>query len=173
MTELKNVLTIRELLDRAPEKHNDRTFIKYIRDGAVMEKTFGEVRRDSLAFCRKLREEQNLTIFLTTHYMEETAEADRVVILDKGQVIATGSPSELKSRYTSPKLVWYAEQNEARNGLLDGCRWTYEADHYNVYYTDSVTDFLYRNRAEIRDYEVIKGSMDDVFLNLTGREMAV
>ena len=122
---------------------------------------------------RKLREERNLTIFLTTHYMEETAEADRVVILDKGQVIATGSPSELKSRYTSPKLVWYAEQNEARDSLLDGCRWTYEADHYNVYYTDSVTDFLYRNRADIKDYEVIKGSMDDVFLNLTGREMAV
>ena len=122
---------------------------------------------------RKLREEQNLTIFLTTHYMEETTEADRVVILDKGQVIATGSPSELKSRYTSPKLVWYAEQNEARDSLLDGCRWTYEADHYNVYYTDSVTDFLYRNRADIKDYEVIKGSMDDVFLNLTGREMAV
>lgn len=122
---------------------------------------------------RKLREEQNLTIFLTTHYMEETAEADRVVILDKGQVIVTGSPSELKSRYTSPKLVWYAEQNETRNSLLDGCRWTYEADHYNVYYTDSVTDFLYRNRADIKDYEVIKGSMDDVFLNLTGREMAV
>ena len=122
---------------------------------------------------RKLREEQNLTIFLTTHYMEETAEADRVVILDKGRVIATGSPSELKSRYTSPKLVWYAEQNEARDSLLDGCRWTYEADHYNVYYTDSVTDFLYRNRADIKDYEVIKGSMDDVFLNLTGREMAV
>ena len=122
---------------------------------------------------RKLREERNLTIFLTTHYMEETAEADRVVILDKGRVIATGSPSELKSRYTSPKLVWYAEQNEARDSLLDGCRWTYEADHYNVYYTDSVTDFLYRNRADIKDYEVIKGSMDDVFLNLTGREMAV
>ena len=122
---------------------------------------------------RKLREEQNLTIFLTTHYMEETVEADRVVILDKGQVIATGSPSELKSRYTSPKLVWYAERNPARDGLLADTEWTYEADHYNVYYRDSVTDFLYRNRAEITDYEVLKGTMDDVFLNLTGREMAV
>ena len=122
---------------------------------------------------RKLREEQNLTIFLTTHYMEETAEADRVVILDKGHVIASGSPSELKSRYTAPKLVWYAAQEDARDRLLEGCEWTYEADHYNVYYKDSVTDFLYRNRAEITDYEVIKGSMDDVFLNLTGREMAV
>ena len=118
-------------------------------------------------------EEQNMTIFLTTHYMEETAEADRVVILDKGYVIASGSPSELKSRHTSAKLVWYAEQNDAHSGLLDGCEWTYEADHYNVYYKDSVTDFLYRNREQITDYEVLKGTMDDVFLNLTGREMAV
>ena len=122
---------------------------------------------------RRLREEKDLTIFLTTHYMEETADADRVVILDKGQVIAAGTPSGLKSRYTSPKLVWYAEQDPARDRLLEGVKWTYEADHYNVYYRDSVTDFLYRNRDEITDYEVLKGTMDDVFLNLTGREMAV
>ena len=122
---------------------------------------------------RRLREEKDLTIFLTTHYMEETADADRVVILDKGQVIAAGTPSGLKSRFTSPKLVWYAEQDPARDRLLEGARWTYEADHYNVYYRDSVTDFLYRNRDEITDYEVLKGTMDDVFLNLTGREMAV
>ena len=122
---------------------------------------------------RKLREEKDLTIFLTTHYMEETADADRVVILDKGQVIASGSPSELKSRHTAPKLVWYAERNPARDSLLAETEWTYEADHYNVFYRDSVTDFLYRNRAEITDYEVLKGTMDDVFLNLTGREMAV
>ena len=122
---------------------------------------------------RKLREEKNLTIFLTTHYMEETAEADRVVILDKGKVIAAGSPSGLKSRYASSKLVWYAAQDPARERLLEGTSWTYEADHYNVYYRDSVTDFLYRNRDEITDYEVLKGTMDDVFLNLTGREMAV
>ena len=122
---------------------------------------------------RRLREEKDLTIFLTTHYMEETADADRVVILDKGQVIASGSPSELKSRHTAPKLVWYAERSPARDGLLADTEWTYEADHYNVYYRDSVTDFLYRNRAEITDYEVLKGTMDDVFLNLTGREMAV
>ena len=122
---------------------------------------------------RRLREEKDLTIFLTTHYMEETADADQVVILDKGQVIAAGTPSGLKSRFTSPKLVWYAEQDPARDRLLEGVKWTYEADHYNVYYRDSVTDFLYRNRDEITDYEVLKGTMDDVFLNLTGREMAV
>lgn len=52
---LENVPTIRDLLDIAPEKHNDRTFIKYIRDGEIVEKKFSEVRSDGLAVCRKLR----------------------------------------------------------------------------------------------------------------------
>lgn len=54
---LENIPTIRDLLDIAPEKHNDRAFIKYLRDGAVVERSFSEVRSDSLAFCRKLRNE--------------------------------------------------------------------------------------------------------------------
>ncbi len=52
---LENVPTIRDLLDVAPSKHNDRTFIKYIRDGEIVEKKFSEVRSDGLAVCRKLR----------------------------------------------------------------------------------------------------------------------
>lgn len=52
---LENVPTIRDLLDIAPEKHNDRTFIKYIRDDKIVEKKFSEVRSDGLAICRKLR----------------------------------------------------------------------------------------------------------------------
>ncbi len=52
---LENVPTIREMLDEAPVKHNDSTFIKYIKDGEVVEKSFGKVRSDSLAFCRMLR----------------------------------------------------------------------------------------------------------------------
>ena len=53
---LSNIPTIRELLDAAPAKHDDRTFIKFIRDGAIIEKRFSEVRSDSLAFCRRLRD---------------------------------------------------------------------------------------------------------------------
>ncbi|MBR3767624.1 MAG: AMP-binding protein [Clostridia bacterium] len=54
---LENVPTIRDLLDVAPMKHNDRTFFKYIRDGEIIEKKFSEVRSDGLAFCRKIRHE--------------------------------------------------------------------------------------------------------------------
>ena len=54
--QLTDVPTIRELLDAAPVKHEDRTFIKFIRDGEIVEKRFSEVRSDSLAFCRRLRD---------------------------------------------------------------------------------------------------------------------
>jgi len=118
-----------------------------------------------------LRREKNMTIFLTTHYMEETAEADNVVILDKGRVIAKGTPSQLKTEYASSRLVWYTGESTENSKILDGTDHTYESDHYNIRFTGSITELLYNYRNMITDYEVIKGSMDDVFLNLTGREM--
>ncbi len=120
---------------------------------------------------RKLKKEKNLTIFLTTHYMEETADADRVEVLEHGNIIASGTPAELKSRYASSRLVWYTDNTEINEKIIRGYDHEYEADHYNIRFTGSITDFLYRNCRLITDYEVIKGSMDDVFLNLTGREL--
>lgn len=120
---------------------------------------------------RKLKEEKNLTIFLTTHYMEETADADDVRILEKGHIIASGTPVQLKSSFSSSKLVWYVNRSKENDDLIRGYDWSYEADHYNVLFKGSVTEMLYENRNKIVDYELIKGTMDDVFLNLTGREM--
>lgn len=124
-------------------------------------------------YIEYLRREKNMTIFLTTHYMEETKDADQVVILDKGHIIASGTPSELKSKYAYPRLVWYADKSEEKELVLDGYEFTYDSDHYNVKFNGNITEFLFKNRELIVDYEIIKGSMDDVFLNLTGRELAV
>lgn len=142
-----------------------------------------------------LRHEKGMTIFLTTHYMEETANADHVIILDKGKIISSGTPAELKNRHTSSRLVWYREKSREAEQLIaqieeknkgeissaDGetvderklsvSSHTYDADHYNVYFRGNITEFLYMHRDEIQDYEIIKGSMDDVFLNLTGKEL--
>ena len=119
-----------------------------------------------------LRREKKMTIFLTTHYMEETKDADNVVILDKGEIIAKGTPAGLKTGYASSRLVWYADESDENADILTGMDYTYDSDHYNVKFKNSITDFLYRYRNMITDYEIIKGSMDDVFLNLTGREIA-
>jgi len=125
-------------------------------------------------YIEYLRREKHMTIFLTTHYMEETKDADNVVILDKGHIIASGTPSELKSRYASSKLVWYTEDSKEARTLIAETDYSYDADHFNVKInsmSEDVTEFLYKNRDLITDYEIIKGTMDDVFLNLTGKEL--
>ena len=119
-----------------------------------------------------LRREKKMTIFLTTHYMEETKDADNVVILDKGEIIAQGTPAELKTGYASSRLVWYAPECDENAGILKGMDYTYDSDHYNVKFRESITDLLYEYKNKITDFEIIKGSMDDVFLILTGREIA-
>lgn len=124
-------------------------------------------------YINYLRREEKLTIFLTTHYMEETRDADHVVILEKGKIIAEGTPGELKSSYAKSRLVWYTGENPANDELLAGYEFVYDADHYNVSFSGDelggITEFVYRNNLRITDYEIIKGTMDDVFLNLTGK----
>lgn len=126
-------------------------------------------------YIEYLRREKHITIFLTTHYMEETRDADNVVILDKGRIVASGTPSELKSRYASSKFVWYVEDSKEARTLIDGTDYSYEADHFTVKINsmkEDITEFLYKNRELITDYEIIKGTMDDVFLNLTGKKLS-
>lgn len=125
-------------------------------------------------YINHLRRHEKLTIFLTTHYMEETAEADNVVIMDKGNIIAEGTPAELKSRYTGKKLIWYTEECEKNKQILENSnvhKYQYEADHYNIAMDEGITEFVWKNRDIVKDFEVIKGTMDDVFLTLTGKEM--
>ena len=121
-----------------------------------------------------LRKEHGLTIFLTTHYMEETRDADRVLILDKGKIVTMGTPAELKTRYAHSKLVWYTARSEKAEALITkiSTNSIYDADHYSIETDDNITEFIYEHRDEIRDYEYIKGTMDDVFLTLTGKELA-
>ncbi len=125
-------------------------------------------------YINYLRREHKMTIFLTTHYMEETRDADHVVILDKGHIVSKGTPAELKSQFAHSKLVWYTAKSEKAEALITSIsdKYIYDADHYNITTDRSITEFLYENRGEIRDYEYIKGTMDDVFLNLTGKELA-
>ena len=82
----------------------------------------------------RLREETGLTVFLTTHYMEETALCDRVVILDSGKIVADDSPHNLKERFAGNRLLWYTKQSEAAEKLLksNGLNWSYHLDNYSI-----------------------------------------
>ncbi len=118
-----------------------------------------------------LRKERGMTIFLTTHYMEETRDANHVVILDKGEVIARGTPAELKSAYASSKLLWYAGRSEENDKTAASINpdIIYDADHYTILFEKDILGLMANEKEKFTDFEIIKGSMDDVFLNLTGR----
>ncbi len=117
----------------------------------------------------KLRENENITVFLTTHYMEEAAEADYVVILDSGKIVAKGTPQELKNEYTGDYVILYnINENQIRVLNQD-----YEKlpNAYRIAVSDAsqATELIVAHPELFTDYEIIKGKMDDVFLSATGK----
>ena len=118
-----------------------------------------------------LRQKENLTVFLTTHYMEEAAEADFVVILDHGKIVAEGTPLSLKNTYTGDFITIYAQTEEAIQAL--GRPYTSVRDGFriSVENTAQATALIVQNPALFKDYEITKGKMDDVFLAATGKKL--
>jgi len=120
-----------------------------------------------------LRKRIGLTVFLTTHYMEETEDADEVVIIDHGVIVAHDTPNNLKTKFSSNKMLWHAPKNKANDKLLESYAFKYEYifDTYKIDYktNDEIIDFLSSQRSVLKDYELIKGNMDDVFINVTGK----
>ena len=130
-----------------------------------------QTRRLLWDVIEKLRKEKGLTVFLTTHYMEETADADYVVIIDNGNISAEGSPLELKNKYVGDSVTLYHCGEEAVAAL--GLPYTKLKDAFRISMPDtaSVTQLIISHPALFADYEVIKGKMDDVFLAVTGKEL--
>lgn len=122
----------------------------------------------------KLRKENGLTVFLTTHYMEEAADADYVVILDSGKKAAEGTPHELKSKYASDFLRFYTCLDEAESYFKSI---SYEVrrvrDFVEVEFkgTENVEKFFKQKPEIFTDFEVLKGNMDNVFLKVTGKDL--
>ena len=116
-----------------------------------------------------LRREEHMTVFLTTHYMEEAADADYVVILDHGEIAAEGTPLTLKNAYTGDFITLYGAEEEAVRKL--GAPYERIRDAYRVAVPDTAaaTELILRYPELFRDYEITKGKMDDVFLAVTGK----
>ena len=123
---------------------------------------------------KKMQEEHDLTIFLTTHYMEEAAQADHIVIIDQGLIKEEGSPAELKEKYAKNKLVMTPKNNQLIEKLIADGEEFEEIGGSVTMLIDETLDAIelsQKYRAELASYEVLKGTMDDVFLNLTGKEL--
>ena len=118
-----------------------------------------------------LRASEGMTVFLTTHYMEEAAEADNIVILDHGKICAKGSPLALKNMYVKDFVTLYNVSEEQVKqlekpyfALRDGYKIELES-------TSVATQLILKYPEVFVDYEIMKGKMDDVFLAVTGKSL--
>ncbi len=118
-----------------------------------------------------LRKSSQITVFLTTHYMEETTDADYVVILDKGKIVGEGTPLELKNKYTGDFVVLYGIKKEDVEKLHLPYKKVVGGYKISVENTAVVTKLIKEHSDIFVDYEVIKGNMDDVFLSVTGKNL--
>lgn len=118
-----------------------------------------------------LREKENMTIFLTTHYMEEASDADYVVILDRGQIVARGTPVELKNKYTGDFITLYGVAEEEVKKLNLPYEKIQNSYRIEVEDTSKATELILNNPSLFKDYEIQKGKMDDVFLSVTGKKL--
>lgn len=118
-----------------------------------------------------LRKNENMTVFLTTHYMEEAAEADYVVILDSGRISAEGTPLELKNAYTGDFITLYGASEEDVKGLDVEYEPIRDAYRLSVPNTARATELIVGHPEIFVDYEITKGKMDDVFLAVTGKKL--
>lgn len=130
-----------------------------------------QTRKTLWSVISELRKKDNLTVFLTTHYMEEAAEADYVVILDSRRISAKGTPLELKNAYTGDFITLYGVGEDAVKSLGVPYEPIRDAYRLSVPNTAKATELIVKNPDVFRDYEITKGKMDDVFLAVTGKTL--
>lgn len=117
------------------------------------------------------RKNENMTVFLTTHYMEEAAEADYVVIIDSGKISAEGTPLQLKNIYTGDYITIYGENEDLIRKLGVDYEQIRNGYRLSVPNTRAATELITKYPQAFNDYEITKGKMDDVFLAVTGKTL--
>ncbi|MDR0325972.1 MAG: ATP-binding cassette domain-containing protein [Oscillospiraceae bacterium] len=126
-------------------------------------------------YVHKLQKEKNITIFLTTHYMDEAEICDKVAIIDHGKIIAHDTPFELKKQYTKDRAYITTLNPPALESLLNerGIRFIAKEKYHRIDVEDTaeLLDVLAMCKEDIGDIEIRKGTLNDVFLELTGREI--
>ncbi len=127
-------------------------------------KTLWEVIREAMV-------KDGMTVFLTTHYMEESADADYVVILDSGEIAAKGTPLELKNAYTGDFITVYNAEESVIKSLGHSYEQIRDAFRISVKNTAEARDLIVKNPEIFSDFEITKGKMDDVFLAVTGKKL--
>lgn len=117
------------------------------------------------------RKNENMTIFLTTHYMEEAVESDYIVIIDNGRIISEGTPHDLKNTYTQDYITIYGVNEDEIRKLSPNYEVVKNGYRISISNTKEATDMITKHPELFVDYEITKGRMDDVFLAATGKKL--
>jgi len=128
-----------------------------------------QTRKTLWNVIRELQKNENMTVFLTTHYMEEAAAADYVIIIDAGKISAKGTPHELKTKYTKDYITLYGANEDGVKQL--SLPYEKDRDEIRIFVknTQQATLLITKYPELFVDYEITKGKMDDVFLAVTGK----
>lgn len=154
-----------------------RALINYPKILILDEPTTGldpQTRKKIWNLIEDLRKRKKMTVFLTTHYMEEANKADRVVMLDSGHIVANDTPHKLKNQYAGDYIKAFMPQNDEFETLFAtdfGTKLEYMGDFYKIKIKNSeeAKNLLIKYSDFLTDFEVLKGDMDDVFLSITGK----
>lgn len=130
-----------------------------------------QTRKAVWGIIEGLRKQRGMTVFLTTHYMEEAADADYIVILDCGKIAAEGTPLQLKNAYTGDYITLYGVTEREVQALGKSYEKLPEGYRVCVANTQEATKLILSHAALFQDYEITKGKMDDVFLAVTGKTL--
>ena len=114
-------------------------------------------RQDVWEIVKSLQKTEEMTVFLTTHYMEEAAGADQIIILDKGNIITSGTPFTLKEKFAKDKVKLFYKDGEIKEIALEK--------------TLDAIGIVEQEKELLQGFEVIQGNMDDVFLNAVGTSL--
>lgn len=183
LDELSDILNFKDLLKRSVKKLSGgqrrkidiaRALFHHPKILILDEPTTGldpQTRKNIWNVINKLRKEEQITVLLTTHYMEEAADADYVVIIDSGKKVASGTPLELKNKYTGDFITLYNVKEE--DVIKLGFPYEVIRDAYRIAISDTKTasNLIIEHQDIFNDFEITKGKMDDVFLQVTGKKL--
>ena len=134
-----------------------------------------QTRKSIWDLLYRLQRDEEMTIILTTHYLDEADEADQLYIIDHGKVLAQGSAAEIKSQYASNLLkIRFKNLQDLEKILPNNMVVEKEKDlEYSLSPKSQLeaVDYLTQVREKIAGFEFRPGTMDDAFIALTGREV--
>ncbi|BCJ96798.1 ABC transporter [Anaerocolumna cellulosilytica] len=134
-----------------------------------------QTRQNVWECIEALQRENDMTVFLTTHYMEEAGKASHISIMDIGKIVAAGAPHELKAVHAHDIVKLYPKSADTVTGYLsnNGYNFTIKNNHIQVDLKDTLAGIGILKELEgvINGCEILQGTMDDVFLNITGRKL--